>query len=345
MRFWLEKGVDGFRVDVMWHMIKDAEFRDNPANPDYQAHQATYEQLIPVHSTDQPEVHDIVRMMRAVMDEYPQRVMIGEIYLPLHRLVMYYGVDNRGSHLPFNFQLLSLPWEPQRLFSVVDEYEAALPSGGWPNWVLGNHDQPRLISRIGPGQAKIAAMLLLTLRGTPTIYYGEEIGMSDVAIPPEEIQDPQGLNMPELNLSRDPSRTPMQWDDSPHAGFSTVQPWLRLPASFPRLNVRVQKLDAFSMLNFYKTLIDIRRREQALHVGNYRSVLSNKQLIAYLREENDSRFLVALNMTHRPAYFNPRNFTFQGTIELSTEPERNGSSVRDKFMLGGDEGVLVRLKA
>lgn len=344
MRFWLDKGVDGFRVDVMWHMIKDAEFRDNPPNPDYQPHQATYEQVIPVHSTDQPEVHDVVRMMRSVMNEYTDRVMIGEIYLPLHRLVMYYGVDNQGSHLPFNFLLLSLPWEPQRLFSVIDEYEAALPSGGWPNWVLGNHDQPRIISRIGPGQAKIAAMLLLTLRGTPTIYYGEEIGMSDVAIPPDEIKDPQGLNMPGLSLSRDPSRTPMQWDDSAYAGFSNTKPWLRVPHNYPRFNVKVQKVDAFSMLNFYKSLIELRRREPALHIGNYRSVFSGKQLIAYLRESGDNRFLIVLNMTHRPCFFAPESFLFEGAIALSTEPERNGNEVKDKFPLSGDEGIIIRLK-
>jgi alpha-glucosidase len=343
MRFWLDKGVDGFRVDVMWHMVKDDKFRDNPPNPDYQPHQATYEELIPLHSTDQPEVHDVVRMMREVLDTYHERVMIGEIYLPLHRLVMYYGVDNQGSHLPFNFQLLRLPWEAPRIYSVVDEYEAALPSGGWPNWVLGNHDQPRIVSRIGRAQAKLAAMLLLTLRGTPTIYYGEEIAMSNVAIPPEEIQDPQGLNMPGLNLSRDPSRTPMQWDDSPYAGFSTVEPWLRLPDNYPRINVKIEQLNVFSMLNFYKALIELRRKEAALHVGSYESIFSDTQIIAYLREAGENRFLIVLNLTHRPSFFNSQTFKFHGTIELSTEPERHGAVVTDTIALSGDEGVMVRV--
>lgn len=344
MRFWLSKGVDGFRVDVMWHMIKDDEFRDNPPNPDYQSHQATYEKLIPVQSTDQPEVHEIVRMMREVMDQYHERVMIGEIYLPVHRLVMYYGEDNRGAHLPFNFQLLSVPWEPGRLFSVIEEYEAALPDGGWPNWVLGNHDQLRIIGRIGTEQAKIAAMLLLTLRGTPTIYYGEEIGMRDVAIPPDEIQDPQGLNMPGLNLSRDPSRTPMQWNDTPYAGFSKVKPWLRVAHSFARVNVEVQKLDAFSMLNFYRSLIDLRRQEPALFEGSYTSVFCDKQQIAYMREARGTRFLIVLNLTHRPCYFAPESFPLRGTVEISTEPERNGMQVGKSIALSGDEGLIIRLK-
>ncbi|HEX8038818.1 MAG TPA: alpha-amylase family glycosyl hydrolase, partial [Chryseosolibacter sp.] len=344
MRFWLDKGVDGFRVDVMWHMIKDTQFRDNPPNPEYQSHQATYEKLIPLHSTDQPEVHDIVGMMRSVMDEYAQRVMIGEIYLPLHRLVMYYGMNNKGTHLPFNFQLLNLPWDPARLFAVIDEYESALPEGGWPNWVLGNHDQPRIISRIGQAQARVAAMLLLTLRGTPTIYYGEEIGMTDVAIPPHEIQDPQGLNMPDLNLSRDPSRTPMQWDDSPNGGFSTAKPWLRLPYNFPRINVKAQQRDTFSMLNFYKDLIGLRRREPALNVGSYRSVYSDKQVISFVREAGGNGFLIVLNLSHRPAYFQPSAFPFEGVIEISTEPERNGNTVTNAIPIAGDEGLIIRLK-
>lgn len=344
MRFWLAKGVDGFRVDVMWHMIKDDQFRDNPPNPDYQPHQATYEKLIPIHSTDQPGVHEIVRMMREVMDQYEDRVMIGEIYLPVHRLVMYYGQDNSGAHLPFNFQLLSVPWHAGRLFSVIEEYEAALPTGGWPNWVLGNHDQLRIISRIGAEQAKVAAMLLLTLRGTPTIYYGEEIGMRDVPIPKDEIQDPQGLNMPDLNLSRDPARTPMQWDNKSQAGFSEVRPWLRVSHSYQRVNVEVQKLDAFSMLNFYKQLIELRRKESSFSSGSYTSVFSDNQLIAYLREAGTARFLVVLNLTHRPAYLSRKSFSFVGTVELSTEPERNGLEVKDDLALSGDEGVIIRLK-
>jgi alpha-glucosidase len=343
MHFWLDKGVDGFRVDVMWHMIKDQDFQDNPLNPDYDIHRATFEKLIPLHSTDQPEVHSIVRMMRQMMDEYDERVLIGEIYLPIQRLVMYYGEDNGGAHLPFNFQLINLPWEAPRILAAIEEYESALPPGGWPNWVLGNHDQPRIASRIGRDQAKVAAVLLLTLRGTPTLYYGDEIGMTDVPIPPNEWQDPQGLNMPELNLSRDPCRTPMQWDHSLYAGFSKNKPWLRLADNFTRINVTSQQNDPYSLLSFYERLISLRQREPALFGGDYLAVFSDRQVLAYIRQSPDKRFMIVLNLTHRASYFSPAKFPFHGIVELSTEVERNGTEVRDSFGLSGDEAVVIRL--
>ena len=132
----------------------------------------------------------MIREMRAVVDEFPERALIGEIYLPIERLVAYYGRQLGGLHLPFNFALLSTPWRARTIAKLIDDYEAALPVGGWPNWVLGNHDRPRIASRIGEEQARCAAMLLLTLRGTPTIYYGEEIAMQQVMLSAREIHDP-----------------------------------------------------------------------------------------------------------------------------------------------------------
>ena len=344
MRFWLDKGVDGFRVDVMWHMIKDEHLHDNPSNPDYQEHMATYEKLLPVYSTDQPEVHDIVHKMRKVLDSYEDRMMIGEIYLPISKLVTYYGIDNNGAHLPFNFMLLSLPWEAKRIASAISEYEGLLPKDAWPNWVLGNHDQPRISSRVGLQQSKIAAMLLLTLRGTPTIYYGEEIGMTDVPIPFNEIQDPQGLNMPDKNLSRDPARTPMQWDDSANAGFSNAKPWLRLSSTYHRINVKKEKDDLYSVLCFYKRLIDLRQKEEALMSGEYVPVYADQQAIAYIRKNgNDKRFLIALNLSHRPCYLNIQNIKLSGKIILSTTIEMQGIEVHQRINLSGDEGVIIEL--
>jgi len=344
MRFWLDKGVDGFRVDVMWHMIKDEQLRDNPVNPDYKPHMATYEQLLPVYSTDQPEVHEIVRKMRQLLDEYEERMMIGEIYLPIHKLVSYYGTVEKEAHLPFNFLLLSLPWEALRIAAAIDEYEGALPDDAWPNWVLGNHDQHRITSRVGIEQAKVAAMMLLTLRGTPTIYYGEEIGMIDVPIPFDEVQDPQGKNMPDLNLSRDPCRTPMQWNDGNGAGFTDAKPWLRLSASYSRVNVESQKTNRHSHLSLYKQLIALRQSEPSLSRGNYTPVYADQQSLVYKREApGEKAFLIMLNLTHRPSYIRLPEKNLQGEIILSTSFERKGEKINERVQLSGDEGVIVLL--
>jgi alpha-glucosidase len=145
----MRRGVDGFRVDVMWHLMKDEQFRDNPPNPDYEEGQPEINRLLQVHSADHPDVHEVVRELRGVVDEFPERVLIGEIYLPIERLVAYYGEDLAGAHLPFNFQLLQTAWHAATIAALIAEYEQALPEGGWPNWVLGNHDKPRIASRVG----------------------------------------------------------------------------------------------------------------------------------------------------------------------------------------------------
>jgi alpha-glucosidase len=282
--------------------------------------------------------------MRRLTDEYTERVIIGEIYLPIEKLIVYYGTDNNGAHLPFNFQLITLPWDASQISRAVDAYEGALPSNGWPNWVLGNHDNPRIASRIGLQQARVAAMMLLTLRGTPTIYYGDEIGMQDVAIPPNEVQDPQGLNMPGKYLSRDPARTPMQWDDSKNAGFTSVTPWLRVAGNFKKVNVKRQMDNEDAMLMLYKRLIAFRQKEPALTLGNYRPVFADNKIISYIREYNNDRFLIVLNLTHSTCYFSPEHLQIRGKVELATHPELEGTEVSGIICLGGDEGIIVRME-
>src|SRR3954471_1828483 len=256
MRFWLRRGVDGFRVDVIWHMIKDTEFRDNPPNPKFRPGDPPHHAVVPLYTADRPEVHDVIAEMRRVVDEFADRVLIGEIYLPVERLVAYYGRDLSGVHLPFNFSLLRAPWNARAIASLIDEYEAALPDGGWPNWVLGNHDQPRIASRVGLDQARVAAMLLLTLRGTPTVYYGDEIGMEQVPIRPEDVRDPFELRVRGKGLGRDGARTPMQWDGGKYAGFSTTRPWLPLAENYVVENVTEEERDPRSMYQLYRALIE-----------------------------------------------------------------------------------------
>lgn len=344
MQFWLDRGVDGFRVDVMWHMIKDEMFRDNPVNVNYKPHMPTYDQVIPLYSTDQPECHQVVREMRKLLDQYDDRMMIGEIYLPIHKLVTYYGVQDKEAHLPFNFQLISLPWTANDISLAVAEYERAIPPGGWPNWVLGNHDQSRIASRVGIEQARVAAVLLLTLRGTPTLYYGDEIGMKDVPIPMEEVMDPQGLNMPDKNLSRDPARTPMQWDESDNAGFSKSRPWLRVDRHYRKTNVALERNDPESMLHLYRMLISLRNIEPSLAAGKYIAVFTDHQMMAYIREEEGhSSFLILLNFTHRPCYFRQTQTAYSGKVVLSTISGQSGHEVSGNILLSGDEAIIIQL--
>ncbi|HEV8548195.1 MAG TPA: alpha-amylase family glycosyl hydrolase, partial [Polyangiaceae bacterium] len=339
MRFWLGLGVDGFRVDVLWHLLKDAEWRDNPPNPEYEPSMPPYHTLIPAYSTDQPGMLDIVREMRSVVEAFPERVLIGEIYLPIRRLVSYYGAAGDGAHLPFNFQLITLPWNARQIAAAVSEYEGSLPPQAWPNWVLGNHDQPRIASRVGLLQAKVAALLLLTLRGTPTLYYGDEIGMRDTLIAPELIQDPQGKN---IGINRDPARTPMQWSARPNAGFTSGAPWLPVADDYEHLNVEGEANDPGSMLTHYRKLIAVRRKEPALAIGSYRPVVSEGDLIAYLREHEQRRFLVVLNLGPRPSHLGLEALG-AGTIVLATEHRREGQRVEGRVVLRGDDGILVRL--
>jgi alpha-glucosidase len=342
LRFWLNKGVDGFRVDVMNHLIKDAEFRDNPANPMWKPGDHPYRRLIPAYSSDRPEVHDIVAMMRRTFDEYDQRVIIGEIYLPIQRLVAYYGQNGDEAQLPFNFQLLSKPWDARILAVTIDRYEAALPPGAWPNWVLGNHDRSRVASRVGPVQARVAAMLLHSLRGTPTMYQGDEIGMQNVQIPPDKVVDPPGVTLGE---GRDPERTPMQWDASPNAGFTTAaEPWLPIAPDYALRNVAVERDDPGSILSLYKRLIELRQSERALTVGSYRPVPAEGDLLVYIREHEGERFLAALNLGRKRATF-ALDLPYHGQIAISTHLDREGERVAGAVKLRADEGVLVRLDA
>jgi alpha-glucosidase len=342
MRFWLRRGVDGFRVDVIWHLIKDDAFRDNPPNPAFRPGDPPHQAVIPLYTADQPQVHEVIAEMRRVVDEFPERVLIGEIYLPIERLVAYYGRDLTGVHLPFNFSLLNAPWDARSLAKLIEEYEGALPQNGWPNWVLGNHDRPRIASRVGPEQARVAAMLLLTLRGTPTIYYGDEIGMEQVPILPHQVRDPYEKNVPGKALGRDGCRTPMQWDTSPNAGFSNVMPWLPIPQSASEINVAQERRDPASIYQLHRNLIRLRREWPALQRGSYRPLAAEGDLLLYTRELATEKILIALNFGAQPAaaaFPSP----LLGRILLSSRNDRFDEIFRDAVSLRPREGIVARL--
>jgi alpha-glucosidase len=343
MRFWLDRGVDGFRVDVMHHMLKDRELRDNPANPEWRAGSHPYRELLTTHTVDLPEVQEIVAQMRAVLEEYDDRMMVGEIYLPVERIMAYYGASGEGAHLPFNFQLISLPWNARHIAAAVERYEALLPSFGWPNWVLGNHDKPRVATRIGAAQARIAAMMLLTLRGTPTMYYGDEIGMCNVPIPSDKVQDPFEKNVPGLGLGRDPERTPMQWDASAQAGFTSASPWLPVAEDFSSINVAKAQSDPASLLWLYKRLIELRRAEAALSVGDFAHMPSGEDLMAYVRKAENHRILVLLNLGSKVRSFDLGELASSSRLLLSTYLDQTPTLLRSHVALRAGEGVLIEL--
>jgi alpha-glucosidase len=342
MRFWLRRGVDGFRVDVIWHLIKDAEFRDNPPNPNFRPGRPPHQAVVPLYSTDRPETLEVIAEMRRVVDEFDHRVLIGEIYLPIERLVAYYGRDLSGAHLPFNFTLLSAPWHARDIAKLIDDYERALPAGAWPNWVLGNHDRPRIASRVGRAQARVAAMLLLTLRGTPTMYYGDEIGMQQVVIAPDHVRDPFEKNVPGIGVGRDGCRTPMQWDATAHGGFTTGAPWLPLASNYSRESVANLAADVGSILNLYRALIDLRKNAPELVSGNYVPVAATGNLLAYRRELDGKALLVVLNLASDPCPIMPDTMGDNGEVLLSTYLDRMGAISSDRLKLRGDEGLIIR---
>ena len=377
MRFWLNRGVDGFRMDVLWLLVKDQYFRNNPPNPGYHEGLHDNEKYLPVFNADQPETHIIVREMRKVLDGYPDaltheggpaespvslthcshRLLIGEIYLPLPELVKYYGggqsvasgehttTQLAGANLPFNFHLIQTAWNAESIGKIIHEYEQLLPSGAWPNYVLGNHDQQRLVTRIGAKQARAAAMLLLTLRGTPTMYYADELGMPDVPVPPDQVQDPAEKNEPGKGRGRDPERSPMVWVSAPNAGFTKPdsKPWLPLWSEWSTRNASVQREDKKSMLNLYLRLLHVRRKEKALHSGAICNVETDGQVLKYRRADVNNGvqrcFQVLLNLSNDVA----RTHCDKGSVVLTTLLDGEGADVNGEVTLEGGEGLLILL--
>jgi alpha-glucosidase len=340
LRFWFNRGVDGFRIDALRQVVKDAQFRDNPPDPNWTPGQDPYRSLIPLHSADQPELMDVVHHFREVADEYADRVLIGELWLPIARLVAYYGRDGRGLQLPFNFHLILTAWQARAISALIETYEAALPPGAWPNWVLGNHDRSRVATRVGSAQARVAAMLLLTLRGTPTLYNGDEIGMRDVAIPAERVQDPFEKNVPGIGAGRDPERTPMQWSADANAGFTEGLPWLPIADDFQQVNVEAQRNDPRSMLTLHRRLIELRRRTPALSVGAYIHVFTDDDLLVYERvADGDERVRVALNLSGTARSM---PWSWPGSrVLMSTHLDRD-DEVGEVLQLRPDEGVVIQ---
>jgi alpha-glucosidase len=353
VRFWMERGVDGFRIDVAHRIMKDPELRDNPPTPDAgqvrHKDQGEYDAQLHINDMGHPDVHDVYRDMRALLDEYSDerpRVAIGEIHIfELEVWSRYYGGALDELHLPFNFGLLAVPWDATGVQQFVNSLENTIPEGAWPNYVVGNHDEPRVASRIGPQRARIAMMLLLTLRGTPTLYQGDELGMQDVPVPPEKVQDPWGIRVGDLSLGRDPQRAPMLWDSSPNAGFTApgVETWLPIAPNHATLNVASQLDDPRSMMALTRRLLAERSASPALSLGEYQPVESGSDAcMVWIRQLGGERYLIALNFTDQPQTLS-LPLGGQGRMIASTRMDRDGAEDLASLKLRGDEGCLLKL--
>ncbi|MBN2114810.1 MAG: DUF3459 domain-containing protein, partial [Acidimicrobiia bacterium] len=339
MRFWLDRGVDGFRIDVADFVMKDPDLGDDPPSDDYPPWRADSRPRSRAH----PDVHRVFREMRVLLDGCtPPRVAVGEIHeADLAVWCSYYGDGDKPElHLPFNFSLLRSPWDAAEVRRRVEDLEAALPSGAWPNYVLGNHDEPRLATRVGEPAARVAAMLLLTLRGTPTLYNGDELGLPQLEVPPERQQDPFGRRVP--GRGRDGCRTPMPWDRTPNSGFCPpgAMPWLPLGAGAAPRSVAAQLEDPGSLLNLYRALLRLRRGSPALRLGSYGTIPGVPPgCFAFRRLHPGSPALtVALNFTAEPLRVNGLP---AGRIALATGRHRTGESVMGALSLGPHEGVVL----
>jgi alpha-glucosidase len=339
LRFWFDRSVAGFRIDVCHMVVKDRELRDNPPATDDDPFMVRLRGQRPVYNEDRPEVHDVLRRWRSVAERYdPPRMLLGEVYLlDVARMAAFCGGDADDElSMAFNFSFVHAPFEAGALRAVVEATEGALPTHAWPVWTGSNHDVSRFPTRWAdgePGLTRCALMMLLTLRGTPVLYYGDEIGMVDTALEREDIVDPVGVRFWPY-AGRDPERTPMHWRGDAEGGFTQpgVRPWLPLGDTVS-CNVADQRDDRGSVLHLCRDLIALRRDVDDLREGRYATLAAPEGVWAYRR----GAATVALNLGERDAVVEG----VEGTLAVATQRVRDGEAVRGSVALAPGEGVVV----
>jgi len=350
MAFWLDKGVDGYRLDVINLIVKDALFRDNPKTIGETIR--AYDMQRHVYDRDQNETHNVLRRMRSMTEHYDKRMLVGEIMVEKpgnpEMTASYQGNGNDELHLTFNFAYNWIAWDALRWRKEAEHWYRALKDERWPSWVLSNHDVKRSITRFGNDvqRAKISALFLLTQRGTPFLYYGEEIGMQDKPVAPWEIKDPVGRHYWPFHPGRDGQRRPMQWNSDAGFGFSTVKPWLPYHPDAKKNTVEQQKHEKNSLLHLYHDLIAIRNHDEALRLGTIR-FLDHEQadVLAYVREYGQLSRLVLLNFS-KDARQIPLSLIAQGTQDAAFRVIFNTTSslvetTDTHLVLGGYQGLLL----
>ncbi|NPV56676.1 MAG: alpha-glucosidase [Anaerolineae bacterium] len=342
--YWCDRGVDGFRLDVFNAYFKHPDLLDNPPclglRPwDRQRH---------IHDISQPELIPLLEDIRHILDSYPDRYAVGETFMDDGELAVAYSQPGR-LHGAFNFSLLETPWDAGSFMRAIQRWEYLNGTDGYPTQVLNNHDNRRSATRYKCGgddeRLKVAAGILLTLRGTPYLYYGEEIGMRDIPVGRSEIQDPIGKRYFPFYRGRDGCRSPMQWDDSQYAGFSTAQPWLKVHPGYPARNLEQQRCDQDSLFHFYRQLIRVRRQLPALRRGMFQPVtVSPRRLLAYLRQTGDETVLVAANFGRRRInlVLGPELARRRWELVLSNRRAVLSTGQFDTFELAGEEFIILK---
>jgi alpha-glucosidase len=310
LRFWMRRGVDGFRLDALQRLAHDPALRDN--------HGAARR-----HDQDWDTIHARLRGIRRVVDEFPGRMIVGEVYLlDLHRVVSYLASGDQ-LHMTHNFVFLELPWDAEAFRTSIDDFEALVERTAWPAWMLASHDHSRVATRFGPDRSRAALLMLYALRGTPFVYQGEELGLPDAEIPPERVVDVDG---------RDPERAPLPWRPGPGAGFTTGEPWLPLHADADALSAERQAADPRSTLRFTRALAALRAATPALRAGEQRTLDAAPGVLAWERTLEGERIVAAVNFTRAPAPLH-----VAGALLLSTDPDRDSAPP----VLAPSEAVLI----
>lgn len=346
LRFWLDLGVDGFRVDAIWHMSKDAEFRDEPLNPDYDGPAGGYSEYIRCYSKYGPKLHEYLRELTGVVEGYPDKIMFFEsspdesLGPVVDQYIALYDVNSRIG-LPFNFGGMFLPWGAKPFGDYIRDFQSMLRRGDRAAYCFSNHDQPRIVSRFGRSQARLIAMLLLTLPGIPTIYYGDEIGMSNGHIGPDERQD--WSQQPGQEEGRDPERTPMQWNASSAAGFSNAKTWLPVAKNYKRYNVAAETADKDSFLALYRKLLQLRNKDETMIKGDFHELSNDgrRNVLVYERTHESAKYLVALNFS---PWYRRIKLERDAAIVCSTRthPVKKPLMIKKgEVILGPYEGVVV----
>ena len=357
IRFWLDQGVDGFRLDVAHYIAKDPQLRDNrwlaegERNPGHRD-SGEFSRMVHANTHSHVDIHEWYAELRQVMDTHhvvdrgvTPRYSVGEIHLfDWDEWAKFYGTGPGTSlTMPFNFSLMKTGWNAPAIRAAIESCEASVPTWGWPNWVLGNHDESRVATRFGgEAPARAAMVLLLMLRGTPTLYYGDELGLVDTPISADQMQDPWGINVQGLGLGRDPERTPMPWDSTANAGFSPagVSPWL--PIGDPTVNVEAQRHDEGSFFSLTRSLLTLRRSRAALAVGSWSPIdAQDDSVVAFERHAPQEPTIVVAVRVGGAAGATSLGEGL-GTVLLRSSSAHTGDTVGlESVELGANSAVVI----